>query len=218
MIRSMPCEPAPWPQGAAHLPAALDAMSQAALLAEVRQIIAEAPLYRPQMPRSGRPFSVLMTNCGTLGWVSDRSGYRYQEAHPQTGRRWPAIPQSLLQTWQRLTAYPELPEACLINYYAAAAKLGSHRDADEEDVAAPVLSISLGDTASFHVGGLARGDPKASRLLHSGDIVILGGPARMAYHGIDRIESGTSGLLAEGGRFNLTLRRVHRPLPCRPAY
>ena len=200
-----------WPAGAEFIPSALDHVSQLAVLADVRRVIAEAPLYRPRMPRSGRPFSVQMTNCGPLGWVSDKAGYRYQPSHPLTLQPWPALPPALLALWTQLTRYPAPPQACLINYYDAGAKLGSHRDEDEADKAAPVLSISLGDSASFHVGGLARTAKKVSRLLQSGDVVILGGPSRMAYHGIDRIKPGTSDLLAEGGRFNLTLRRVTEP-------
>jgi alkylated DNA repair protein (DNA oxidative demethylase) len=110
--------------------------------------------------------------------------------------------------WHEVTGLSRPPEACLINYYAPGAKMGSHRDEDEEDRAAPVVSISLGDDATFHVGGLKRSDPRQRMLLRSGDVVVLGGAARLAYHGIDRIHAGTSDLLAEGGRFNLTLRRV----------
>ena len=194
--------------GWCHVPGCLDAVQQAELLAEVRAVIAAAPLYRPTMPRSGRPFSVHMTNCGGLGWVSDVSGYRYQATHPETGRPWPPMPTAVVRIWQGVAEYPVPPEACLINYYAPSTRMGSHRDEDEEDKAAPVVSISLGDDATFHVGGLRRGDPKQRLLLRSGDVFVLGGAARLAYHGIDRIHAGTSRLLPEGGRFNLTLRRV----------
>jgi DNA oxidative demethylase len=194
--------------GWCHVPGCLDAVQQAELLAEVRAVIAAAPLYRPTMPRSGRPFSVRMTNCGGLGWVSDVSGYRYQATHPETGRPWPPMPTAVVRIWQGVAEYPVPPEACLINYYAPSTRMGSHRDEDEEDKAAPVVSISLGDDATFHVGGLRRGDPKQRLLLRSGDVFVLGGAARLAYHGIDRIHAGTSRLLPEGGRFNLTLRRV----------
>ncbi len=192
-----------------YFPQALDRAAQRALLAELRQVIAEAPLFTPTMPRTGKPMSVRMTNCGPLGWVTDKErGYRYQPAHPVTGKPWPEMPQRLLDLWQGLAAYPHPPEACLINYYAASAKMGLHQDKDEADFAAPVLSVSLGDTAIFRVGGRSRKDPTRTVELKSGDVVVLGGEDRLAFHGIDRVLSGTSDLLAEGGRFNLTLRRV----------
>jgi alkylated DNA repair protein (DNA oxidative demethylase) len=195
-----------------YFPARLNKGAQASLLKELRRIIADAPLFTPTMPRSGNPMSVRMTNCGSLGWVTDKErGYRYQETHPVTGKPWPAIPQLLLDLWNEVTLYPVPPEACLINYYAGAAKMGLHQDKDEEDFAAAVLSVSLGDTALFRVGGTSRKDPTRTLELKSGDLVVLGGGDRLAYHGIDRILPGTSGLLAEGGRFNLTLRRVTKP-------
>lgn len=166
------------------------------------------------MPRTGKAFSVRMSNCGPLGWVSDAArGYRYQATHPDNGRAWPPMPRMLLDLWESVANYPVPPEACLINHYAPGARMGSHRDADEEDQGAPVLSVSLGDDATFHVGGLARTDAKQRVRLQSGDVLILGGAARMAYHGIDRVHPGTSRLLAEHGlahgRLNLTLRRVN---------
>jgi len=164
------------------------------------------------MPRSGKAFSVLMTNCGPLGWVSDRDGgYRYQATHPRTGRPWPPMPALLTELWDSVAGYLAEPEACLINYYAPGARLGSHRDEDEQDARAPVVSASLGDDATFHVGGPQRGDPKRRFVLRSGDVFVLGGTARHFYHGIDRIHAGTSNLLSEGGRFSLTLRRVTPP-------
>jgi alkylated DNA repair protein (DNA oxidative demethylase) len=199
------------PEGFRHLIGYLDRAGQAALLGDVARIIADAPLYVPAMPRSGKPLSVRMTNCGFLGWVTDKDGgYRYQAAHPVTGLAWPAIPDRLLALWAHVADCPVSPEACLVNLYTAGAKLGSHRDADEDPAAyaAPVVSVSLGDDAVFHVGGLARADPKVRMLLRSGDVVVLGGSARLAYHGIDRVLAGTSDLLPQGGRINLTLRRV----------
>jgi alkylated DNA repair protein (DNA oxidative demethylase) len=197
------------PDGFRHLPGYLSPPRQAELLDRIRSVLAAAPLYAPTMPRTGKPFSVRMSNCGPLGWVSDKSGgYRYQATHPGTGRPWPDMPEMLLGIWREVGEYPLPPEACLINYYAAGAKMGSHRDEDEQDVRAPVLSVSLGDDATFHVGGLLRSDPKQRLMLRSGDVVVLGGGARMAYHGIDRILPRTSRLLPEGGRLNLTLRRV----------
>lgn len=203
---------APAPAGLRLLSGHLDGERQARLLADVRAVVRAAPLFVPTMPRTGKPFSVRMTNCGVLGWVSDKSGgYRYQAAHPDTGMPWPAMPQMLMQLWEEVAGYPAAPQACLVNYYAAGAKMGSHRDEDEEDLAAPVVSVSLGDEAVFHVGGAARRDPKQRFVLKSGDVVVLAGPARLLYHGVDAVHAGTSGLLAEGGRFNLTLRRVTRP-------
>jgi DNA oxidative demethylase len=195
-----------------YFPRKLDVKTQMALLAEIRAVIAEAPLFTPTMPRSGNPMSVRMTNCGPLGWVTDKErGYRYQSTHPVTGRPWPTMPQVLLDLWGETAAYPFAPEACLVNYYAGEAKMGLHQDKDEEDFAAPVLSMSLGDTGIFRVGGRSRKDPTEKLELKSGDVVVLGGADRLAYHGIDRVVPGTSGLIAEGGRFNLTLRRVTKP-------
>jgi alkylated DNA repair protein (DNA oxidative demethylase) len=206
----MPPSP-PVPAGFRYLPGHLGTPEQALLLAEIRAVIRRAPLFVPAMPRSGRPFSVRMSNCGTLGWVSDQSGgYRYQAHHPETGQSWPPIPSRLLALWDAVADGAPRPEACLINYYAEGAKMGTHRDADEEHKSAPVLSISLGDDALFHIGGPTRRHPKLRLLLKSGDVVVLGGPARFAYHGVDRIKPGTSALLAEGGRLNLTLRRVRQ--------
>ena len=196
-------------EGFEFLPGALDLTAQQALLANIREIIAAAPLFVPRMPRTGSAFSVRMTNCGTLGWVSDAErGYRYQSTHPDTGKAWPKMPEQLTALWGELAPDATPPEACLINYYKPGARMGLHRDVDEEDFTTPVISISLGDTALFRVGGLKRRDKTSALKLHSGDIVILGGKARRAYHGIDRILPGTCALLSEGGRFNLTLRRV----------
>jgi alkylated DNA repair protein (DNA oxidative demethylase) len=198
-------------EGLVHHPGLLDRAAQLALLAELRERIERAPLFTPVMPKTGKPFSVRMTNLGPLGWVSDRDGYRYQARHPVTGRPWPSMPDLLLELWRRLGGYPHDPEACLVNYYGAGARMGLHRDEDEADFAAPVLSLSLGDTALFRFGGPARRGPTRSVRLASGDVVIMGGASRLCYHGIDRILSGSSTLLPEGGRINLTLRRVTLP-------
>jgi DNA oxidative demethylase len=192
-------------------PGYLDRPAQMALLAALREIFAAAPLFTPRMPKSGRPFTVRMSNCGPLGWVSDEKGYRYEPNHPVTGRPWPLMPDALLTAWDKLAGYPSPPEACLINYYGPAAKMGLHQDRDEQDFDAPVLSLSLGDTCLFRIGGQRRGDPTRSFRLSSGDALVLGGDCRLAFHGVDRVEGGTSALLAEGGRINLTLRRVTRP-------
>jgi len=193
------------------VPGYLDRAAQDALLAAIRDAIAQAPLYTPRMPRTGKAMSVRMTNCGTLGWMTDERGYRYQPAHPETGLPWPPIPAILLDAWAALAGYPHPPEACLVNVYGPQARMGLHQDRDEQDFAAPVLSLSLGDTGLFRIGGLKRNDPTRTVRLASGDAVVLGGEARLAFHGIDRILPGTSTLLPEGGRINLTLRRVTKP-------
>jgi len=193
-------------------PQALAREGQIALLAAISEVIAEAPLFTPTMPRSGNAMSVRMTNCGPLGWVTDKErGYRYQATHPETGKPWPPIPAALLELWRELARYPAPPEACLVNYYAGSAKMGLHQDKDEEDFAAPVLSVSLGDTGIFRLGGRSRKDPTRGFELKSGDVVVLGDTDRLAFHGIDRILAGTSDLVPAGGRFNLTLRRVTKP-------
>jgi DNA oxidative demethylase len=200
------------PSGFKLFPGRLDRAAQQVLLDELRAAIAVAPLFTPRMPRTGQPMSVRMTNLGALGWLSDQAGgYRYEPRHPQTGLPWPAIPQSLLALWRDLTGYRADPEACLVNYYGADAKMGLHVDADEQAMDAPVLSISLGDTALFRLGGAKRSDPTARVRLSSGDVCVLAGAARHCFHGVDRILPGASTLLAEGGRFNLTLRRVTVP-------
>ncbi len=191
-------------------PLYLDRDGQAELLAAVRAISAAAPPFMPRMPKSGRPFTVRMSNCGPFGWVSDQSGYRYQPTHPDTGRPWPPIPATLMAIWNELARYPDPPQACLINFYGPTAKMGLHQDRDEADFDAPVISISLGDTCLFRVGGSKRGEPTRTFRLSSGDVLVLGGAARLAFHGVDRIYPGTSSLLPEGGRINLTLRRVTR--------
>jgi DNA oxidative demethylase len=193
-------------------PGYLSATEQAALLAELRAALADAPLFTPTMPRTGKPFSVRMSNLGPLGWVSDAGGgYRYQATHPETGRPWPAMPEILLRAWDEVGGYPHPPEACLVNWYAPGARMGLHQDSDEQDLDAPVVSLSLGDAALFRIGGLLRSDPTRSFRLSSGDAMALAGESRLAFHGVDRIVPGTSTLLPAGGRINLTLRRVSRP-------
>jgi alkylated DNA repair protein (DNA oxidative demethylase) len=152
-----------------------------------------------------------MTNCGPLGWVTDERGYRYQPHHPETGEPWPPIPEIVLAAWRDLADYPPPPEACLVNVYGPTARMGLHQDRDEQDFAAPVVSLSLGDTCLFRIGGQKRSDPTRTFRLASGDALVLGGQARLAHHGVDRIMPGTSTLLPDGGRINLTLRRVTRP-------
>ena len=196
----------------------LDRAAQEALAGQLRTAIAAAPLYRPVMPRSGAAFSVRMTNMGPLGWVSDRQGYRYQELHPVTGRAWPVIPDSLIDLWHKVAGYDHPPQAGLVNYYDPGARMGLHRDTDEDARDAPVVSVSLGDTAVFRLGGPGRRDKTTSVKLCSGDVMVLGGAARHYYHGISRVLGGSSTLLGETaiakdittGRINITLRRVTR--------
>ncbi len=190
----------------------LSERQQRQLVRAILAIAKSAPFFKPTMPRTGKPFSVEMTNAGSLGWVSDKGGYRYQPHHPETGLAWPPMPKLLLDIWRQYADYPYLPEACLINSYRDKARMGSHQDRDEEDFKAPVLSVSLGDDAVFHVGGTRRTDQKSRMTLKSGDIVVLGGASRLAYHGIDRLLPGSSTLLPDGGRINLTLRRVTKPI------
>lgn len=199
-----------WPQW-------LDRPQQEALAEDLRAVLGEAPLFTPRMPRTGKEFSVRMSNCGPLGWVSDISGYRYQPTHPDTGRPWPAMPGTLIRAWAELADTAITPEACLINWYAPGARMGLHQDRDEQEFGAPVLSLSLGDTAVFRIGGVERSDPTRSIKLASGDALLLSGPSRLAFHGIDRVIADSSTLLKQPGRINLTLRRVtpaqHRQIP-----
>jgi alkylated DNA repair protein (DNA oxidative demethylase) len=190
----------------------LDRAAQELVLQAVRGILAVAPLYVPKMPRTGRPMSVRMTNCGPLGWVTSKDeGYRYQATHPETGRPWPPIPAIILAVWDEVADYPAPPEACLVNWYEPGAKLGLHVDSDEEVFEAPVVSISLGDDAWFRVGGPKRRDPTERVRLRSGDVIVMGSDARLIHHGVDRIVPGTCDLIGEPSRFNLTLRRVTSP-------
>ena len=194
--------------GVVHHPGYLDRASQEALRDAVREVARDAPLFQPRMPRTGKAFSVRMTNCGPLGWVSDIGGYRYQEGHPETGAPWPPMPEIALRAWADLAPEAPPPQACLINFYDAAARMGLHQDRDEENFEAPVVSLSLGDTCLFRIGGAVRAAPTRSFRLQSGDAMILAGPSRLAFHGVDRVMGGTSTLLTQGGRINLTLRRV----------
>ena len=195
--------------GLVHYPGYLDAAAQTALRDAIQAVLQAAPPFTPRMPRTGKPFSVRMSNCGPLGWVSDEAGYRYQSTHPETGAPWPPMPDLVLRAWRDLGGAPQPPEACLINLYGPKARMGLHQDRDEADLDAPVVSLSLGDTGVFRYGGLNRRDPTRGVRLASGDALVLGGPSRLAFHGIDRVIPGSAPLLTpEGGRINLTLRRV----------
>jgi alkylated DNA repair protein (DNA oxidative demethylase) len=188
-------------------PAVLDRTAQQALAVQVMALAQDAPFFRPVVP-GGKPMSVRMTGLGPLSWISDTAGYRYAATHPETGRPWPAMPRVLLDLWRRFARGAPEPDACLVNLYRDGARMGLHQDRDEADFSAPVLSVSLGDTAVFRVGGLKRGDPTRSLKLSSGDVCLLTGPARLAFHGIDRVIEGSSTVIPGGGRLNLTMRRA----------
>ncbi|MBS0563647.1 MAG: alpha-ketoglutarate-dependent dioxygenase AlkB [Proteobacteria bacterium] len=184
----------------------LDRPAQEALVADLRAVIAAAPLFSP-MTAWGRPMSVRMTSAGRFGWYSDRRGYRYVDRHP-SGLPWPPIPESALAIWRALGGATREPECCLLNWYGPEARMGLHQDRDEADFAQPVLSVSLGDDGLFRIGGHNRGGPSDRVWLRSGDVLVMGGGARLLFHGIDRIAPGTSTLLPAPGRINLTLRVV----------
>jgi alkylated DNA repair protein (DNA oxidative demethylase) len=195
------------PKGFRFLPGRLGPQDQALLCAEVLSRLEAAPLYAPLTP-AGKPMSVRMSNFGPLGWVTDAGGYRYAAVHPLTGRPWPTIPPMLVALWREWAGGGPDPDCCLVNVYGEGARMGLHQDRDEADFAFPVLSVSLGDTAVFRIGASRRGGPTRSVRLASGDVCLLEGPARLAFHGIDRVLSGSSRLAPGHGRINLTLRRA----------
>jgi alkylated DNA repair protein (DNA oxidative demethylase) len=188
-------------------PGHLTEQAQRAVTDAVFRAAEAAPFYRPMTPM-GRPMSVEMTNLGALGWVTDGDGYRYERRHPLTGEPWPAMPQAVVDLWRCLSGAPADPDCCLVNLYRDGARMGLHQDRDEADFAFPVLSVSLGDTAVFRLGGKTRKTPSRTLRLASGDVCLLGGEARLAFHGVDRVVPGSSRLIPGGGRLNLTLRRA----------
>lgn len=201
-----------FPPGFAHYPLYFDAAQQVALISHVRDGVKDAPFWRPAMPRTGTPMSVVLSNFGPLGWVTDKErGYRYEPAHPKTGAPWAPIPRILYDLWNAVTDYSAPPEACLINWYREGSKMGAHIDSDEQATDAPVVSVSLGDPAMFRMGGPARGGPTQGLKLFSGDVVVMAGESRRCYHSVSRVFHGESALVPKGGRINLTLRRVNLP-------
>lgn len=194
-------------EGFVYRPAALDRRQQETLAAEVFAAAEAAPFFQPITP-SGKPMSVRMTGFGPLSWITDAMGYRYEPHHPLTGRPWPPMPPALLELWRRYCPGAPEPDACLANLYRDGAKMGLHQDRDERDFSVPVLSLSLGDSAVFRIGGTTRGGPTTSLKLNSGDVCLLAGPARLAFHGIDRVLEGSSTVVPGGGRLNLTLRKA----------
>ncbi len=180
------------------------------LVEEVARIAQAAP-FRHLVTPGGYTMSVAMTNCGRLGWVSDRHGYRYETANPDSGAPWPAMPESFRELSARAAAEagfaPYEPDACLINRYCAGAKLGLHQDHDEKDDWAPIVSVSLGLPATFLWGGKRRSEAVRRYCLDSGDVVVWGGPARFVYHGVSPLKDGHHSLTG-AARINLTFRKV----------
>jgi alkylated DNA repair protein (DNA oxidative demethylase) len=180
------------------------------LLADLQEVIARAPL-RHMVTPGGYRMSVAMTNCGSLGWVTDRSGYRYEAIDPESGKPWPRLPASFLRLAAGAAAQAGfdgfVPDACLINRYAPGARLSLHQDRNERDFRAPIVSVSLGIAAAFLFGGAKRSDKTARVLLEHGDVAVWGGPARMRYHGVMPLKEGHHPSLG-AYRINLTLRKA----------
>ncbi len=184
--------------------------AEAELLAAVEAITAAAPLRHMQTP-GGQRMSVALSNCGALGWVSDRAGYRYSALDPDSGRPWPALPAVLAELAGRAAAAAGFadfcPDACLVNRYVPGARMGLHQDRDERDLRQPIVSISLGLPALFLFGGLQRSERALRVPLGHGDVLVWGGPARLRYHGVLALKEGEHPRLG-AQRINLTLRRA----------
>lgn len=183
---------------------------EAALLADIRDVVAKAP-FRHLITPGGFRMSVAMTNCGALGWVSDRRGYRYDPIDPDSGSRWPPMPASFAALADAAAAAAGfegfVPDACLVNHYEPGARLTLHQDRNEQGYDAPIVSVSLGLPATFLFGGLARNDRTVRVPLVHGDVVVWGGPSRMRYHGVLALKPGQHPLLGER-RINLTFRKA----------
>ena len=181
-----------------------------ALARELAQVVAAAPLRHLVTP-GGYTMSVAMTNCGPLGWVSDRRGYRYDALDPESGRPWPALPdafRALAHDAAARAGYPGfVPDACLVNRYVPGARLSMHQDRDEKDLRAPIVSVSLGLPAVFAWGGDARGDRARRVPLQHGDVVVWGGASRLRYHGVLPLAEGEHAF-AGAARINLTFRKA----------
>jgi DNA oxidative demethylase len=195
-----------------HLQQYLNTHQQQELLWILREVGKRSPLFTPTM-KNGSPFNYQMTNCGKVGWVSDSSGYRYVDRHPVTNKPWEPIPKVIRDLAKSVAAQVEdnsyIPETCLINYYTQNSKLGIHQDNTEKNKTAAIISISLGDDGIFLIGGKRKKDPTREIILKSGDVLIMYGESRMFYHGVKAIIPGTSQLLRNGGRLNLTIRQVY---------
>jgi alkylated DNA repair protein (DNA oxidative demethylase) len=189
---------------------ALERTDERRLLEALEAIVARAP-FRHMLTPGGQRMSVAMTSCGTLGWITDRKGYRYVPADPRSGRAWPPMPPVFLQLAAAAAeagGFPGfVPDACLINRYEPGSRLSLHRDEDERDLAAPVVSVSLGLPATFQFGGRRRGDPTRKVALQHGDVVVWGGPARLNYHGVAPLADGEHPRLGRA-RVNLTFRKA----------
>lgn len=176
----------------------------------VEDVLRQAPLRQMQTP-GGHTMSVSMSNCGDLGWISDRHGYRYSRLDPQSGQPWPAMPavlQELARIWAAQAGFDNFASnACLINCYQAGSKMSLHQDRDERDFTHPILTLSLGLPARFMLGGLQRQDPYRKLLLQHGDVLVFGGPARLCFHGIMPLADGDHALLGKR-RISLTFRRA----------
>lgn len=187
--------------------------AQAEIRDAARTVVSQAPLFRPTMPGSGQPFSYTMTNCGELGWVADRQGYRYQQNHPDTGKRFPVMPQVIQELALALALETGnsgfRPESCLLNFYRKGQKLGLHQDNTENNLSAPIVSISLGDSGVFILGGFHRADETKQYIIQSGDCIVMSGESRSYFHSFKGIMTNTSSLLKNGGRLNLTIRQVN---------
>ena len=187
------------------------ATSQASALVEAVAGVAAGAPFRHLVTPGGYTMSVAMTNCGRVGWVSDRTGYRYDTADPDTGAPWPAMPEAFLDLAVRAAAEAGFvsydPHACLINRYLAGAKLGLHRDHDEKDAWAPIVSVSLGLPAVFLWGGQSRSGSVRRLRVENGDVAVWGGPARFVYHGVAPLKAGDHPLTG-AARINLTFRKV----------
>lgn len=180
------------------------------LIAALRDILAQAPFRHMQTP-GGHQMSVAMTNCGDVGWVTDRTGYRYARVDPETGLDWPAMPASFLRLASEAAVAGGFanftPDACLINRYEPGARMSLHQDRDEQDFAAPIVSVSLGLPATFLFGGPKRSDRPARYRLAHGDVVVWGGPSRLFFHGVAPLADGEHGLMGRQ-RINLTFRKA----------
>lgn len=187
--------------------------AQKEIRSAARAVVSQAPLFRPTMPGSGQPFSYLMTNCGDLGWVADRDGYRYQSNHPVTNKLFPAMPQVIKELATALAKEignnDFCPESCLLNFYRKGQKLGLHQDNTEKNLSAPIISISLGDTGIFILGGKQKSDETKQYIVQSGDCIVMSGESRSYFHSFKGIIPNTSSLLKNGGRLNLTIRQVN---------
>ena len=199
-------------QGFFLLKSRLSKAVQQEILAAARAVVVQAPLFRPTMA-NGQSFNYSMTNCGELGWVADRHGYRYQQIHPETFNGFPAMPQeieNLAVAVARETGNNNfLPQSCLLNFYSKGEKLGLHQDNTEKNLSAPIISVSLGDSGIFVLGGKHRNDKTRQYIVQSGDVIVMGGESRNFFHAFKGTVPNTSNLLKNGGRLNLTIRQVN---------